>query len=71
MQEYPIENTLNPLIGLGHGPEVFSDEDKVVHIWMNKFDLRVCFNLWIDFKIMNYLFEFIVNLFQDTLSTCH
>ena len=35
-----IENTPNPLISLGNYPEVFSDEDMVGCIWMNKDDLE-------------------------------
>ena len=34
------ENTLNPLISLGHDPEGFYDEEIVGRIWLNKDDLE-------------------------------
>ena len=41
------------LIVLGHNPEGFCDEEIVGHIWMNKDDIDVCFNLWINLKIID------------------
>ena len=36
------------LIGLGHDPEGFSNEEMVGHIWLNNDDLEVLFNFWIN-----------------------
>ena len=50
---------MNPLILLGDDPEVFSDEEMVGCIWLNKDEFDVWFNNWINLKRMNYWFKFI------------
>ena len=47
-----VPNIPNQLIGLGHDPESFYDEEMVGHICLNKYDLDVWFNLWIFFKVL-------------------
>ena len=65
-----VENAPNPLIGLGNDPGGFYDEEMVGRIFMNKDDLDVWFNSWIDWRRMKYWFDCIVYLFEDPLSTC-
>ena len=65
-----VENTLNPLIILRYYPEGFSNEEMLGRIWLNKDDLDVLFNRQINLKIMNSWFDFISDLFKDTISTC-
>ena len=39
-----VKNVPNPLIGLGHDPEGFTDEEMVRRICLNKDDLDTWFN---------------------------
>ena len=64
-----VENKPNSPIGLVRDPEGFSNKNMVGHIWLNNDDLEVLFSLWINLKMRTW-FQFIVYLFEYTLSTC-
>ena len=64
-----LKNILNQLFGLGYIPEGLSDWDVVGRIWMNKYNLDVWFNHWINLKRINSWFEYIF-LFENMVSTC-